>query len=158
MKSSFIAICLLFVATCANAQGIPKLIWGKWIISREIPTSGVACWGDAQAKSLLGTNLYYSSRIFRWEKTVIKNPKATEKVLNKKAFEQQYSSFEARYSVDLRDLGIMAKKVVVISIHHPPENITGATTEIPGDEVFVKNKNALIFSVCGVYFEAKRVR
>jgi hypothetical protein len=40
---------------------------------------------------------------------------------------------------------------------HAPANITGATTEIPGDKILPKDIDALIFSVCNVYFEAQRV-
>lgn len=134
MKSPFIAISLLLFATCANSQGIPNLIWGKWIIRREIPTAGVSCWGKTRAEALLGTDLYYSSRIFRWNTVVIRNPTATERVIDQQTFAHQYSGGDAQYSVDLRDLGIMAKKVVVISIHHPPANITCVfRTKVTGD-------------------------
>ena len=39
---------------------------------------------------------------------------------------------------------------------HEPANITGATIEIPGDDVLIKDKNTIIFSVCNVYYEARR--
>jgi hypothetical protein len=45
----------------------------------------------------------------------------------------------------------------VVTIHHPDAAITGATTEIPGDEVLLKSTNQIIFAVCNVYFEATRL-
>jgi hypothetical protein len=45
-----------------------------------------------------------------------------------------------------------------VSIEHPPAEITRATTEIPGDLLLLKNRNTIVFSVCNVYFEAKRLR
>ena len=45
-----------------------------------------------------------------------------------------------------------------VSIGHAPATISSATTEIPGDVVLLKNRNAIVFSVCNVYFEAKRLR
>ena len=59
--------------------------------------------------------------------------------------------------VTFSQLGMKEKEALLISIHHPPANITGAMVEIPGDEVLAKNKDAIIVSACNVYFEAKRV-
>jgi hypothetical protein len=58
--------------------------------------------------------------------------------------------------VTFPQLGIKEEKVVQIVIRRPTANITGATSEIPGDSILLKDKNTIIFSVCGVYFEAKR--
>ena len=58
--------------------------------------------------------------------------------------------------VTFRQLGIKAPTAMEIEIRHPEAHITGATIEIPGDVILVKNKNTIIFSVCNLYFEAKR--
>lgn len=58
--------------------------------------------------------------------------------------------------VDFRQLGIVAKQATEISIRHEAAKVSGATTEIPGDNVLVKDANTIIFSVCNLYFEAKR--
>ena len=44
-----------------------------------------------------------------------------------------------------------------VSINHAPAKIAGATTEVPGDVVLLKNRDAIVFSVCNIYFEAKRL-
>ena len=44
-----------------------------------------------------------------------------------------------------------------MSISHQPAEITKTTTEIPGDEVLLKNNDTIVFSVCSLYFEAKRL-
>ena len=59
--------------------------------------------------------------------------------------------------VSFHQLGIAAKSAREISIHHAPANISGATVEIPGDSVLVKDSDTIVFSVCNIYFEAKRV-
>jgi hypothetical protein len=114
-----IAGVLLITSGCL-AQNIPSTIWGKWIVQRELPTRTVSCWGEEDAKKIIGTQIEYSDKVFRWK-------------------------------------GI-AKQATEISIHHEPANITGATIEIPGDSVLVKDANTIIFSVCNTYFEAKRIR
>jgi hypothetical protein len=60
--------------------------------------------------------------------------------------------------VSFRQLGISASETKQVSIEHPPAEITKATTEIPGDLLLLKNRNTIIFSVCNVYFEAKRLQ
>jgi len=59
--------------------------------------------------------------------------------------------------VSFQQLGIVAKQAREIAIRHEPASISGATVEIPGDSVLVKDSETIIFSVCNIYFEAKRV-
>ncbi|MGA7288442.1 MAG: hypothetical protein WBX02_10135, partial [Terriglobales bacterium] len=59
--------------------------------------------------------------------------------------------------VSFRELGINAPEMKQVSINHAPAKIAGATTEVPGDVVLLKNRDAIVFSVCNIYFEAKRL-
>jgi len=140
-----------------QAQVIPKQIWGKWVVSREIPTTTIACWGETKARSLLGTEIEYSADIFRWKGVVTPHPVAEARIISAEQFHDENSGTGANSSqITFRQLGIKAKQVTEITIHHPPANITGGTIEIPGDDVLVKNKDAIVVSACNVYFEAKR--
>ena len=58
--------------------------------------------------------------------------------------------------VTFGQLGIKDAATTGITIKHSDANITGATTEIPGDVVLIRDKNTIVFSVCNIYFEAKR--
>jgi hypothetical protein len=58
--------------------------------------------------------------------------------------------------VTFAQLGIKTDHVLEIKISHPDASITGASSEIPGDAVLSRGKNTIIFSVCNIYFEAKR--
>jgi hypothetical protein len=142
----------------AQAQSVPEQIWGKWVVSRKIPTTTISCWDEAEAKTLLGTQIEYSSEMFRWKDVVTAHPTAEAKMVSAEQFHDDNSGKGSNSSqITFRQLGITAKQVMLISIHHPPAKITGGTIEIPGDEVLVKNKNTIIFAACNVYFEAKRV-
>ena len=141
-----------------QAQSVPEQIWGKWVVSRKIPTTTISCWDEAEAKTLLGTQIEYSSEVFRWKDEVTAHPTAEAKIVSAEQFHDDNSGKGSNSSqITFRQLGITAKQVMVISIHHPPAEITGGTIEIPGDEVLVKNKDTIIFAACNVYFEAKRV-
>jgi hypothetical protein len=139
------------------AQTIPKELWGKWVVRREVPTTTIACWGEEQAKTLIGTEVEYSAGFFRWREVVSKNPTAEIKALTAKEFHDENSGQGTDSSqVTFGQLGINADKVTQVLIQHPPASITKGTVEIPGDSVLIKGKNTIIFSVCGVYFEAGR--
>ena len=141
----------------ASILGIPSQIWGKWVVIRKIPTTTISCWDDTEAKKLLGSELEYSEKVFRWKDVVIADPAAEVENVSAEQFHDQNSGTGANSSqVTFRQLGIKAKHVLRVSIQHPPAKITGATVEIPGDQILVKNRDTIIFGACNIYFEAKR--
>jgi hypothetical protein len=139
------------------AQTIPKELWGKWVVRREVPTGMISCWGEKEAKRLIGTEVEYSAEFFRWHRVVTKNTTADITTITAKQFHDENSGQGAGSSeVTFRQLGIKADKVVQVVIQHPAASITEATTEIPGDSILIKDENTIVFSVCNLYFEAKR--
>jgi len=142
----------------ARAQSVPEQIWGKWVVSRKIPTKTISCWGEAEARTLLGTQIEYSREAFRWKDMVTAHPTAEAKMVSAGQFHDDNSGKGSNSSqITFRELGIKANEVMLISIHHPPAKITGGTIEVPGDEVLLKDKDTIVFAACNVYFEAKRV-
>lgn len=58
--------------------------------------------------------------------------------------------------MDFKQLGILRPGTTLIDLSHDQiESIDGADN-FPGDRVLIKAKNTIIFSVCNVYFEARR--
>src|SRR5262249_27890669 len=114
-------------------------------------------WDKAKADSLLGTEIEYSAESFRWKDVVIDHPVAETKLITAKEFHDDNSGQGAKSSqVTFHRLGITAEQATQVSIEHPAADITGETIEIPGDSVLIKDQNTIIFSVCNVYFEARR--
>jgi hypothetical protein len=156
-KMLYMTVIFLGLLRSAAAQTIPKELWGKWVVRREVPTTTISCWGDAEAKSLIGTEVEYSAEFFRWRRVITKNPTAKITSITANQFHDENSGQGANSSqVTFRQLGIKADKAIQVEIRHPSANITEATGEIPGDSVLIKDKNTIIFSVCNIYFEAKR--
>jgi hypothetical protein len=147
----------LIGVTPTPGQTIPQQLWGRWVVTREIPTSTISCWGSAEAKTLLGTEIEYTKETFRWKNAVTEHPVTETKIVSTQQFHDDNSGQGSNSSdVTFRQLGIKAKQATQISIHHSPASVAAGTTEIPGDEVLWKDSHTLIFSVCNVYFEAKR--
>ena len=164
MKELFyLLMVLLGVASSARAQSllpaqpVPKDIWGHWIVTRQLPATTISCWGEAEAQKLIGTELAYSAQSFRWRNIRTKNPPGTTRTLTAQQFHDENSGGGSNSSqVTFAQLAIKTDHVLEIKISHPDASITGATSEIPGDTVLSRDKNTIIFSVCNIYFEAKR--
>lgn len=156
-KALYLLISFVALAAAGQAQTIPQELWGKWTVTRAIPTTTIGCWGKADAAKLIGTQIEYSSDVFRWKNVAAKNPKAEVKTISAEEFNRENSGGSANGSqVTFRQLGIKAASVKQITIQHDDADVTSGTTEIPGDSVLIKDQNTMVFSVCNFYFEARR--
>jgi hypothetical protein len=79
MRRLALAFGLFILGSWSYSQTTPKELWGKWSVSGELPTQTISCWGEAEAKSLLGPEIEYSTTIFRWKQSHLQNPVATTK-------------------------------------------------------------------------------
>jgi hypothetical protein len=139
---------LILITSGLAAAQIPRELVGKWIIERELPTKTISCWGEEDAKTIIGSEIEYTSDSFKWKSTVVKHSAVEQRTVSAEQFERENSSPSVHGSqVSFRSLGINASRVKQVS-----------TTEIPGDQVLLKNHNAIVFSVCNFYFEAERLR
>lgn len=148
---------VLLASVMATAQ-IPEELVGKWVIQREVPTQTISCWGEQDAKEIIGSEIEYTPDSFRWKNTVVNNPIVNVRVVTADLFERENSSPSVNgCQVSFRQLEIDKPNAKQVSIEHSPAEITKGTTEIPGDEVLVKDRKTIVFSVCNLYFEAKRL-
>lgn len=154
------ALLLAFVSLMASSStttDVPKSLRGTWIVRRVIPTATITCWGGRDSKKLIGTHIEYSAHGFRWQDIHTDSSEITLDRLTAEQFHDENSGGGAADSqVSLKDLGIGTPDVNQISFSHPDAAISEATNEIPGDRVLIKDRNAIVFSVCNVWFEAKR--
>lgn len=136
---------------------IPARLRGNWVIARLIPTRTISCWGRRQANRLLGTSVHYGTDSLTWKSYAVPHASMTTQEWTAKEFSREYCGGGPVDScVDFHQLSIHAQRATVLSIHHPPANITGGTVEIPGDWVLLKNSDTIVISVCNLYFEAHR--
>jgi hypothetical protein len=160
VKASCLLLCVLGLLQGDKAerkQSMPEAIVGTWIVSREIPTRTISCWGKEEARKLIRTELQYSDKIFRWDKTTIENPVVEVRTVTAQEFHDENSGAGPHGAeISLPELGINSDSVTEVAIKHSPGHQFTETIEIPGDDVVVKDPSTILFSVCNVYFEAKR--
>jgi hypothetical protein len=146
---------LLWTLSCAtpgllDAQAMPAAILGNWRITRILPTANHACWGPEEAAKLVGSRLRYRQGSMIWQGGEVPVPEALSRTLSRRKFQDEYK-------VDFADLGIKSDSVTEIDLQHEDADITGATTEVPGDTVVLAGPGRIVVSACGVFYEAVRV-
>jgi uncharacterized protein YecT (DUF1311 family) len=145
--------------TSATDDGgvIPHELVGHWTVLRALPTKTISCWGEAEAQAVIGTEIVYTADSLKWRDAVAKNPKVTKNVISARDFALNNSGGGANDSnVSFKQLGITSARATQLTIEHADRDVTGGTTEIPGDVVLLRDPTHIIFSICNLYFLAER--
>lgn len=149
------ALAALLLSTAAlTAEPLPGRLQGAWRITRILPTSNTACWSTEQAQLLVGSTLMYREEALRWRDGAVPLYDVTTRTVTADDFSKENGAAEKRASFS--QLGIHARSVLEVDLQHEDMDITGATTEVPGDTVLLAGPNRIIIQACGVFFEASR--
>jgi hypothetical protein len=139
-----------FLGRSVFGQAMPASVVGSWRIVKILPTTtNGACWDQERAKTLVGTRLKYMQGSMTWQGGDIAVTEALSRSLSRRKFQDEYK-------VDLADFGIHAPSVTEIDLQHEDADITGATTEVPGDTIVLAGPGRIVVSACGVFYEALR--
>ncbi len=137
------------------ADPLPAALRGSWRITRILPTHNVTCWGEDQAAKLVGSTLTYADRSMRWQG----GPVPLQGIVTREITDEQFRSENSSgggLGVNFDMIGVHANSVTEVDLQHEDADITGATTEVPGDAVLLAAPNRIVVSACGVYYEATK--
>lgn len=150
--SGFVLLLLLCAAGSAAAQ-VPSALLGTWRVERILSAPATACWDAERARTLVGTTLTYEPARMIWQggEVPLEGIGAVSRTLNAPRYAQEYK-------VGFEVLGIHAPVIREVDLQHEDADVTGATTEVPGDTVVLAGPGRIIVSACGVYYEATRSR
>ena len=148
------AACAALMATAmaatTSAEPLPSQLAGTWRITRVLPTKNTACWSLEQAQPLVGSTLTYRNHAMRWRGGEV----SLEDINTRQVTDEEFREESA--GADFEQLGIHASQVLEVDLQHEDADITGASTEVPGDSILVVAPGRIVVSACGVYFEATR--
>jgi hypothetical protein len=157
LKSTKI-VCVIFIAmgiaTSLSAEPLPSQLAGSWKITRVLQTGNSACWKEEQARPLVGSMLNYGSHAMRWRGGEVPLQGIVLRRVTDAQFRKENTGSEG--AAEFVQLGIRSHDVLEVDLQHEDADITGATTEVPGDTVLLAGTNRIIVSACGVFFEATR--
>jgi hypothetical protein len=142
------------VGMTSSAQPLPTQLAGSWKITRVLPTGNTACWSAEQAAPLVGSTLSYSGTAMRWRGGEVPVQGVVLRVVTGAQFRKENSGSSG--AADFSQLGIRSGQVVEVDMQHEDADITGATTEVPGDSILLAGPSRIVVSACGVFFEARR--
>ena len=132
---------------------MPAQMIGTWKIVRTMPTKNPGCWNGA--KDLVGSTLTYRPREMRWRGGIVHLSGVATRTQTTETFQQENQTTFGT-PLTLADLNIMGSQVMEVDLQHEDADVTGATTEVPGDSVLLVGRNTIVVSACGTYFEATR--
>jgi hypothetical protein len=140
----------MLLSGVAGAQ-VPASLIGKWRVQRILPTERAGCWNAERAKILVGSTLVYQARAMTWRggEVPLNGIRAVVRSLTRR-------EFAVEYGVELETIGVKAATVQEVDLQHEDADVTGATTEVPGDTVVLTRPGRIVVSTCGVFYEAVR--
>ena len=134
LSARWLGLSFLLLQSTVAAHEIPQQLQGDWLVTRLIPTRTISCWDNREAKRLLSTTVHYGTDSFRWKAHNVPDTEVVVRSMTADQFHDEYSGGGAADSqIDFAQLGIAAPSATIVTLSHPDANITGATTEIPGD-------------------------
>jgi hypothetical protein len=149
---------MVLMIASLSTQEIPSELQGRWIIKRLLPTSTISCWGKKEARQLIGTEIEYTHDSLRWRDRLASHPGVSVSEITADKFHRENSGGGASDSqVTFDQLGIRTPSTTEIVLTHPDIKPIEGAYELPGDTVLIKDNNTIVFSVCNIYFEAKRI-
>ena len=151
---SLLAATLCVVSLTMAAEPLPSGLAGTWKITRVLPSTSAACWSASQAQPLLGSTLVYRDDSMRWRGGEVPLQDVLTRSVTAAEFRRENSALGT--PPEFAELGIHAQRVTEVDLQHDDADITGATTEVPGDTVLIVAPNKIVVSACGVFFEATR--
>jgi hypothetical protein len=134
-------------------ERMPAQVAGSWRIVRILPTKNAACWDESQAKKLVGSTLTYRTGTMRWQGGEV----PLTGVITRSQTPETFASENSDAKMQLSDLNIQSSNVMEVDLQHEDADITGSTTEVPGDSILLAGRDRIVVSACGVYYEATRL-
>lgn len=131
-----------FAMTAGAQERLPQQVAGTWRIVRILPVHTNACWSEKDAQPLIGSLLKYSPTAMRWRGGVIPLTGITTRSVTSDDLAHETPGGDTP-SLKLADLGIHADGVTEVNLQHEDADITGSTTEVPGDSVLIAGPSTL---------------
>jgi hypothetical protein len=98
--------------------------------------------------------LSYSNRSMHWQGGSVPLQGVAMREVTDEQFRKENTGDNG--FADFTQIGIHTPSVIEVDLQHDDADITGATTEVPGDSILLAGPNRIVVSACGIYFEATR--
>lgn len=127
--------------------------YGTWEIKKKIAFGRIYELSDEQINDLIGEKIEYSPNFIKFGKDIFRNPKYSRYVVPEKEF------FNNNGYTDFKEVGLKGNSVIMIDVECDKEDEDNFRYSfLFVKDFFIKDKDTLIASQGGVFFELKRVK
>jgi len=140
---------LLETAEAAPVVSPPHWFWGCWVVTTDLPTSGISGLSQKQVNTIIGMRLVFMPSYARSGHTAIQSPKYSVNIQTKQQF------FGGSY-VSLNQIGVHKKQVTEVIVNLP---LDLSDLDFSGADVFLRRKNKdIVIEVEGDYLVAEKAK
>ncbi len=143
---------LLSVSVCSAQNEVvtePTMIYGAWVLKSIYPTQNIQGPSPAQQKKLLGTTIVLNAKTLKACGQSV--PVKTIKVNHISA-----SEFLGDNHVRFSEVGVKGASIIEIIINNRQSGTCFDVFPLPGQDIYVKNKNEILIYFEGVFYRALR--
>ena len=154
--SQTLLLCVVCCEVLCAQERLPAQVAGAWRITRVLAVSHGACWTEKEAGPLVGSLLRYGPKAMRWQGGTVAVTGVVTHLVDSNDLKAESAVSGTGQAPELEALGIRTRRVLEVNLQHEDADVTGGTTEVPGDTVLVAGPGRIVVSACGVYMEAVR--
>ena len=151
--SAFLLLLILLSASVCSGQietaNESAMVYGTWILKSIYPTQNVEGPSPAQQKKLLGTAIVLNA-------SLLKACGQSVPVKTIKVNQVSSTDFLEDNRVHFSEVGIEGDSVTEIVINHRQSGTCFNAFPLPGQDIYVKNKNEILVYFEGVFYRALR--
>jgi hypothetical protein len=151
--NAFLLVLILLPASACSGQNGTAIgsttVYGRWILKSIYPTQNVEGPSPAQQKKLLGTTIVLNA-------STLESCGQSVPVKTIKVNQVSSADFLENNRVRFSEVGVEGKSVTEIVINDRQSGTCFDAFPLPGQDIYVKNKNEILAYFEGVFYRALR--
>jgi len=152
LNAFLLLLILLSTSACSGQNETanePATIYGTWILKSIYPTQNVEGPSPAQQKKLLGTAIVLNA-------STLKACGQSVPVKTIKVNQVSSTDFLEDNRVRFSEVGVEGESITEIVINHRQSGTCFDAFPLPGQDIYIKNKNEILVYFEGVFYRALR--
>jgi len=152
LNAFLLLLILLSVSVCSGQNETANestMVYGTWILKSIYPTQNVEGPSPAQQKKLLGTTIILNA-------STLKACGQSVPVKTIKVNQVSSTDFLEDNRVRFSEVGVEGASITEIVINHRQSGTCFDAFPLPGQDIYVKNKNEILVYFEGVFYRALR--
>jgi hypothetical protein len=152
LKAFLLLLSLLSVSVCSGQNekaNESTMVYGTWVLKSIYPTQNVEGPSPAQQKKLLGTMIVLNA-------STLKACGQSVQIKTIKVNQVSSADFLENNRVRFSEVGVQGASIIEVVINNRQSGTCFDAFPLPGQDIYVKNKNEILVYFEGVFYRALR--